>query len=289
MSNPEIRFIANDDFDSACEEDFDQVDIELYAQEEGRTVPGDRSEVAATFLQAIEECRILTFEGEQFLFKRLNFLRFRAQALQVTLQGKKRPRKVIREIDRLLTAAAETREEIARANLRLVASIVRKLSSSADEFDEFVGEANIILLNAIDKFNFARGYRFSTYATHAIQRHLYRHSGKTNKRKGHETSATDSVSAAADETLEPDEPTQADVLAAADAVMARIDAVLDQRERTIIMARFGLNDSSRTSSLRELGEQLGLSKERVRQLQQQALEKLAEVAKPFESIFAPQR
>lgn len=286
MTDSEIKYIPNDDFESASERDFEQVDIELYQAEDGRKVPSDEDEAAATFIQAIEESRLLTFEGEQFLFKRLNFLRFRAKALQMTLPTDRRPKKALKEIDRLLQEAAQTRESIARSNLRLVCSIARKISSqNPEEFDEYVGEANAILVNAIDKFDFARGYRFSTYATHAIQRHLYRYIGRASKRKTREWDSPDTVEAAPGRPKE-EGPSQSEVREAADAVLARIDDVLDERERTIVLGRYGFTESGKTSTLRELAEQLGLSKERVRQLQVQALEKLAEVAQPFESTFA---
>lgn len=287
MSHPEIRFIPNEEFASASEQDFQEVDIELYTAEEGRSAAVDRNEASATFIQAIEESRILSFEGEQFLFKRLNFLRFRANALQVSLTTK-RPRKTLKEIARLLQAAQDTREDIARANLRLVVSIARKLSSCPNDFDEYVSEANGILLNAIDKFDFSRGYRFSTYATHAIQRHLYRYIGRRSKRSSRELGMNESLESLATDASDDSEPSARDVLVAAEAVLERLDEVLEERERVIIRSRFGLNEAGHTSTLRELAAELGLSKERVRQLQLSALEKLAEVARPFESTFKPQ-
>ena len=287
LSDDEIQFIPNDDFTSASEEDFRQLDVQLYAEEEGRAAAFDRKDAAVSFLQAIDESRLLTFEGEQLLFKRLNFLRFRANAIKVTLPDRRPPKKLIREIDRLLAEAAATREEIARANLRLVCSIARKMSSgSPDEFDEYVGEANAILLNAIDKFDFSRGYRFSTYATHAVQRHLYRFIGRVSKRKGKETDSPVSIESASDTHDQADGPTHQDVMDAAETVLVRVNDVLDERERAIVLGRFGFNESGKSKTLRELGSELGLSKERVRQIQQLALEKLAEVAKPFESTFA---
>ena len=209
MNSSEIKFIPNEDFESTCEQDFEDVDIELYAAEDGRNAPVERHEAAATFLQAIEESRILTFDGEQFLFKRLNFLRFRASALQATLKTNRRPGKTQKEIDRLLCGAQDAREDIARANLRLVCSIVRRIASIPDDIDELTGEANAILLNAIDKFDFSRGYRFSTYATHAIQRHLYRFLGQASKKKQREKCVMDSVDAVAPQLGSDDEPTAA--------------------------------------------------------------------------------
>ena len=85
--------------------------------------------------------------------------------------------------------------------------------------------------------------------------------------------------------IDPTDPTESDIKAVAAAVIAKMDETLDERERVIVRGRFGLDDSGKSLTFRELGEQLGLSKERVRQLLQRSLEKLGEVAKPFESIF----
>lgn len=287
LTDPDIQFIPNDDFDSSSERDFQEVDGLLYTAEEGRPEPLGPGQAAETFLSAVDYSRLLTFEGEQFLFKRLNYLRFRANALQATLKLTKRPAKnVVKEVSRLLGEAAETREEIARANLRLIMSIARKHSCSEDECDEFVAEANAILLNAIDKFDFARGYRFSTYTTHAVQRHLFRLIDRRNKRRHREMNEADLLVSGAP-AHEADEPTQEEITAAASAIIAQIDNLLDPRESAIVRGRFGLDESGRGRTLRELGEELGISKERVRQILQQSIEKLGAIAQPFEGTFGP--
>lgn len=286
VSWSEIEFIPNADFATASERNFEDVDAELYAAEEGRRPQINRNEAAATFIQAIEESRVLTFEGEQFLFKRLNFLRFRANAVRVTSAAKPST-KTLKEIPRLLQGAQENREDIARANLRLVLSIARRLSSASNDFDEVVSDANGILLNAIDKFDFSRGDRFSTYVIHAIQGHLYRCIGRNCKRSSRARLANHAVETIAVDSITDTSPSAADVLMAAEAVIDKLDDVLDEREQRIICGRFGLNETGQTSTLRELGVELGLSKERVRQLQLFALEKLVEVARLFESSFVP--
>lgn len=283
MVDSEIPFVDHEDFESVTERDFQQIDFDLYAEEDGRPTR-NRVHASENFLAAVEESRILTIEGEQFLFKRLNFLRFRANALQATVRTQRRPKKTEKEIRRLLDEASDTREEIARANLRLILSIVRKHSTSTDEFDEFVAEANAILLNAIDKFDFGRGYRFSTYLTHAVRRHTFRLIDRNIKRRVREQAGSETVSATAT-AIESDGPADAEVLSATTMIMDRMDQALDKRECFIIRGRFGLDGSEQGKSLRVLGDELGISKERARQILNQSLEKLAKVAKPFESTF----
>jgi len=265
--------------------DFEAIDVELYTEED-HPLPRDPKVATVSFLSAVEQCRLLTFEGEQFLFKRLNFLRFRASALQSTLKNRRNTKKTDAEIDRLLTEAEQTREQIAHANLRLATSISQKHAQSRDEFEEFLAESNAILLNAIDKFDYARGYRFSTYATHAIQRNLFRLIEKRNKRRKLETPEEVAIQTAASPTVDPDQPTDQDVQDAFEAIMSRIGDALDDREQFIVRQRFGLDQLGKGKSLREIGDELGISKERTRQLYQRSIEKLAEVAKPFEALFA---
>jgi RNA polymerase primary sigma factor len=284
----QIDFIPNDDFESTSESDFEQMDFELYAVEE--QVPGslDPDNVAASLLNSLQQSQLLTFEGEQFLFKQLNFLRFRAKAIQASLHPTRPSKKKVRELERLLAEAEAARAELAKSNLRLVASIAGKLSISRDEFDEFVAEGNAIILYAIDKFDYSRGYRFSTYATHAVQRHLYRVIDRRRKRAQREH-ARETMIMAEEPAVDSDpwEPTEDEIKTAAAAVIAKMDETLDEREQLIVRGRFGLDGTGDGKTFNVLGQQLGLSKERVRQLLQRSLEKLGEAAKPFESTFAP--
>ena len=83
-----------------------------------------------------------------------------------------------------------------------------------------------------------------------------------------------------------DQPTQADILTAATSIVSRMGEVLTEREATIVIRRFGLDESGISRTLREIGEEIDISKERVRQILLQSVEKLAVIAEPFESIFA---
>lgn len=287
-AGPPVEFIHSDEFAGTTETQLNEESVELYAAEEQQPGAFDPGHVAGSILSALQQSRLLTFEGEQFLFKRLNFLRFRASAHQASLHPKRPSKKKLREIKRLLADAEDVRTELATANLRLVASIAGRLSISSEEFDEFVAEGNSILLYAIDKFEYSRGYRFSTYATHAVQRHLYRIIDRRRKRAGRETARdpellVNEVGREAD----LDDITESDIREAAKAIMAQMDGILTEREQFIVRGRFGLDGSGEGKTFAVLAEQLGLSKERVRQLLQQSLEKLGEAAQPFAATFAP--
>lgn len=283
-----IDFIPNDDFDGTDEADLQNIEAELYAVEEQSPGAIGADSVDASLLAPLQQSRLLTFEGEQFLFKRLNFLRFRARAIQTTLNPGRSSRKKVRELNRLLGEAADARDALATANLRLVVSIAGKLSISREEFDEFVAEGNAIMLYAIDKFDFSRGYRFSTYLTHAVQRHLYRVIDRRRKRAQREHAQGSEIMAAEPSVeIDPTDPTENEIKAAAAAIIAKMDVTLDEREQIIVRGRFGLDGSGDSKTFTAIGAELGLSKERVRQLLQRSMEKLGQVAKPFESLFAP--
>ncbi len=286
LGRSEIAYIPNEDFDTASEQDFAEIDGQLYADEEES---GRSRRDAEAFLMAIEASRLLTVEGERFLFKRLNFLRFRANALQASLGRGRAAKRSQQEIDRLLCEANQTRDQIACANLRLAASIVRKYSNSQDDFDEFLAEANAILLNAVDKFDYSRGYRFSTYATHAIQRHIYRLLQKTRKARDRQTADGNDQILQIEASPYVGEAACEDAAKAMKKLIASFDRVLDDREQEIVRRRFGLNASGKGASMRAIGDDLGISKERVRQLLNSSIEKLAKIAEPLESILQQDR
>lgn len=222
---------------------------------------------------------LLSPTGEAFLFRKMNFLKFLAEERRSEIaSGDEANAADAAEISGLLEDAESVRNHIAECNLRLVISIARKFSTSSCDFDELMSEGNEILLKAINKFDFSRGFRFSTYATHSVQRHFYRYTQRRQKRNHVEFKS--SV-----ELLNEIPNVETDEVIAQwvqeeqrmTSLISQMADRLDEREQRIVIARFGLSGDGVAKTLRELSSEMGLSKERIRQLQIIAIEKLRDL------------
>ena len=126
------------------------------------------------YLASLYEMPLLTREQEAHLFRRYNYLKYKASKLRSTLDADRPKSTVMDEIEALYDRIVETKNEIARANLRLVVSIAKRHVSPDQNFFELVSDGNVSLLRAVEKFDFARGNKFSTYATWAIMKNFAR-------------------------------------------------------------------------------------------------------------------
>jgi RNA polymerase primary sigma factor/RNA polymerase sigma factor len=117
------------------------------------------------YLASLYEMPLLTREQEVHLFRKYNYLKYRAARLRGELDVAQPRSALMDEIERLYEQAVATKNEIARANLRLVVSIAKRHVTPDQNFFELVSDGNMSLLRAIEKFDFARGNKFSTYAS----------------------------------------------------------------------------------------------------------------------------
>ena len=199
---------------------------------------------------------------------------------------------------------AAARTELANRNLRLVVSIAKHYRNAQTPFMDLIQEGNKGLLKALDRFDPSLGYRFSTYATWWVKSHVMDAIGNATRayripahRLG-EYAAPESMSfesnvgvvesmMAANDTCAP----AADVAVHTRMLSASVREVMKQltdRERAVLSARFGL-DGREARSLEFLGQRLGITRERVRQIEARALEKLKrspEVHKQLRDYYA---
>jgi RNA polymerase sigma factor (sigma-70 family) len=225
------------------------------------------------YLASLYEVPLLTREQEAHLFRRYNYLKYRADKLRQTLDAARPKSSVLDEVERLHAQAVETKNDLARANLRLVVSIAKKRMNPAHNFFELVSDGNVSLMKAIEKFDFARGFKFSTYATWAIVKNYARTIPGEYKHQTRFRTSSDELFAAAEEPR--DNPaTHEAAQRERERSIRKILRRLDEREQQIVIRRFGLDHSREPLTLKELGVEMGVTKERVRQIEVRALEKL---------------
>jgi RNA polymerase primary sigma factor len=228
------------------------------------------------YIASLYQTRLLAKEEEQFYFRRMNWLKFRGAAVRGRLDRRRASLRQIEQVEGLLAEAETVKAILITANLRLVVSIAKKFVDATWSFDELVSEGNLALMRSVEKFNFALGNRFSTYATYAIQRHFYRLSHRGRQLRKRFVADDDSLQgqAAAEPTHEYCSSEQIAVLKD---LFAGFLAELEPRERRIVVARFGF-DGKPPRTFRELGSQMGVCKERIRQIQGRAMDKLRQLA-----------
>ncbi|WP_152052742.1 sigma-70 family RNA polymerase sigma factor [Tautonia marina] len=228
------------------------------------------------YLASLYEVPLLSREQEAHLFRKMNFLKYKAYLRREKLDPHKAKTAELDEIDRLQDEALAVKNQIIRANLRLVVSIAKRHVGPSNNFFELVSDGNMSLIRAVEKFDYARGNKFSTYASWAIMKNFARTIPEENYRRdrfvtGHE----EMFESAADGRIDEHEYEVAHRrnVEAVQGMLGR----LDDRERRIMISRYGL-DGSREMTLEQLGKELGITKERVRQIESRAQEKLRRIA-----------
>ncbi len=229
------------------------------------------------YLASLYEVALLSREQEAYLFRRFNYVKYRAGKLREQLDLAHAKSSVMDEIERLYEVAVAMKNQIVRANLRLVVSIAKKHVGPADNFFELVSDGNMSLIRAAEKFDYARGFKFSTYASWAIMKNFARTiPDELKQRDRFRTSNFEMFSGTEDRRT--DQYEQESAQSQRQVQVGKILERLDEREQKIIISRFGLNHNNEPLTLKEVGVEMGVTKERVRQIEARALSKLRQAA-----------
>jgi RNA polymerase primary sigma factor len=281
-----------------------------------------------TYLKSIGRTSLLTAEQEVDLAKRIEAGLFAEHKLDTDADLKPQQR---RDLEMVAEDGRRAKAHMLEANLRLVVSVAKKYSDRGLSLLDVVQEGNLGLIRAVEKFDYTKGYKFSTYAMwwirQAIQRgfadsartirlpvhvlemlsKLSRVERDMHQKLGREptpeelaveldrtpdqieellrtsrqpisldsTIGEDGETSIGDLIEDVDAPEASELVdrqLMAEQLRSALDA-LTPREATIMAMRFGLYDGN-PHTLDEIGRALGLTRERIRQLEKQSLSKL---------------
>ena len=228
------------------------------------------------YLASLYEVPLLAREQEGHLFRKMNFLKYRAAALRAAIDPARARAADLDEVERLQGEALAVKNQIIRANLRLVVSIAKRHVGPSNNFFELVSDGNMSLIRAVEKFDYARGNKFSTYASWAIMKNFARTIPEENYRRDRFVTGHEEMFEAAADNRSDEHEAESLQKRMQEAVKGML-GLLDDRERRIIISRFGIGGAPE-ETLERLGRELGITKERVRQIESRAQDKLRKIA-----------
>jgi RNA polymerase primary sigma factor len=224
---------------------------------------------------------LLTAAEERVLFLQYNYARHRVSELQKEIGLDEPTDEQAREILHWYSIAQQYREQIAETNLALVLAMAKRTRMSEVDFADLVSEGNMALLRSVDKFDCGRGFKFSTYACRAILKAFSRQGMKMSKYRQRFPTDFDPAMEKSNHLETLRRTYEEECADEVKHIVERNQAELSDVERTVISHRFGLGEKKQTDSppltLEQVGQIIGVTKERVRQIQNKALEKIRAV------------
>ncbi len=170
------------------------------------------------------------------------------------------------------SAHLSLRDRIVLGNRKLIYRAVRRWSPPAGHADDMAGDCHLVLIQAVTAYNPWMGVRFSTYAFTCLMRALSRMSQKRAADRLARWLPLDSLPDGG--PSEGDTPREPGGLPPVDELLREGHELLSCREKRVIRRRFRLDEGGRGGTLEQVGREMGLSKERVRQMQESALVKM---------------
>ncbi|HEV2296220.1 MAG TPA: sigma-70 family RNA polymerase sigma factor [Tepidisphaeraceae bacterium] len=215
---------------------------------------------------------------ERIMFLRFNYSKLRLQKLQKKLLKEGIDKDLAAEFLEWHRRFEHFREYLVRTNLALVLAMAKRTRLGDVDFAEIVSEGNMALLRAVDKFIVDRGFKFSTYACRAILKAFSRTSMKSSRHKSRFPVEFEPDLEKSDWSDRKRDMVEEDCVDELKQIVDRNLAELSDVEQTVIRRRFNWQQQEENPlTLEEVGKIIGVTKERVRQIQNKALIKIRNV------------
>jgi RNA polymerase primary sigma factor len=279
LARQSIDFIPSEEFESESKEIAADIEQLLKSLNVRHSIRGTQDYM---YSHGLGDLPVLNKEDEARCFKAMNYLKHRIKEAQRQLRVPSNRGETIKEILQLNDQVRMVRDHLIYSNLRLVISLVKKFVTPLFSFDELYSEGVITLMQAVEKFNYLKGFRFSTYAYRSISRALYHFTVKQQQQNTLIVEDSDQWVAAAAVEADQNASLTDQIWRQMRDRLSELVQRLDRREQLIVRARYALTPSGKIKTFQALANKLGISKERVRQLEQRAVAKLQAMAADLE-------
>ena len=219
--------------------------------------------------------QLMSAAEEKLMFFRYNFAKRKMTAIQQKVAETGLTKELALEAVEWHRRSEHFREYLTRTNLALVLAMAKRTRLGDVDFAEIVSEGNMALLRAVDKFNVDRGFKFSTYACRAILKAFSRTAQKHTRHRQRFPVEFEPDLEKSDWSDKKRDAVEDDLVDELKQIVERNLAHLSNIEQTVIKQRFNWDQQQETPlTLEEVGRIIGVTKERVRQIQNKALIKI---------------
>jgi RNA polymerase sigma factor (sigma-70 family) len=219
--------------------------------------------------------QLMSGAEERLMFQRFNYSKLRLNRLQRKIRQDGLTKELAEEVIEWHRRFEHFREYLVRTNLALVLAMAKRTRLGDIDFAEIVSEGNMALIRAVDKFSVDRGFKFSTYACRAILKAFSRAAQKHSKQRTRFPVEFDPDMEKSDWIDKKRDVVEEDCIDELKQIVDRNLAELSDTEQTVIRRRFNWQQQEESPlTLEEVGKIIGVTKERVRQIQNKALAKI---------------
>jgi RNA polymerase sigma factor (sigma-70 family) len=225
----------------------------------------------------------LSDEDERSAFLRLNYARYRIRGILDSARARRLTPDEATELLTWFARSESVRIHLIQVNMPLVLAMAKRARLGNVDYAELISEGNMALLRSVDKFDCGRGFKFSTYGCRAILKSFSRVAIRTSRYRGRFPTEFDPTLERSDHQDQVRAEVESDCVGELRDILTQNVADLTEVERRVLNARFALKRDAATpataeepkpQTLEQVGQMIGVTKERVRQIQNKALGKL---------------